>query len=143
MMKTLRQIAASSSGYKRLSTIMLALVIAGANRLGITIDPELALDITCIILAVGLGAHKIGSAPKPSKALPLITLVLLSSCTTLEVTATKTAWISIKVEAPHRVEVSADGEVRYTQDGPMPLELRGRPGDCIKAGEDGVFRVCE
>ena len=70
----------------------------------------------------------------------LLLLLLPLSCVT--VTAEKSAHLTIKVDAPHKVTATVDGRVRYEQTGPMALELKAAPGTKLCADVSGVLAVC-
>jgi hypothetical protein len=139
----LQKLARTASGYKRLLAIGVALLTAVSRRLGFDIDPDVILDVVAIVLTAGLGAHV--ALPSKSKVLPVVPValvVLLSGCGVLVTEAKANAHLELKVGAPHMVKSFADGELKCHQHGPMELELRGTPGDCILVGADGKYRPC-
>lgn len=141
MTRSLKQFASTVHGYKRLATIIAAILVALSNRLGLNLDPAVVNDITAVILAVGLGAH-VGIKPK-IKAVAVTSVLLFLGCAPVVTEAKTSAWLELKVGAPHDVKSFADGKLRCHQHGPMELELRGRPGDCIQVGADGKFAPCK
>jgi len=60
-----------------------------------------------------------------------IFLFLISGCSTLSVTADKSADCKFKVTAPHSIQCSTDGKVVFEQTGSMPLDIKG----CCKCEE--------
>tara|TARA_R100001230_G_C5528073_1_gene62961 strand:+ start:37 stop:441 length:405 start_codon:yes stop_codon:yes gene_type:complete len=60
-----------------------------------------------------------------------IFLFLISGCSTLSVTADKSADCKFKVTAPHSIQCSTDGKVVFEQKGKMALDIKG----CCKCEE--------
>jgi hypothetical protein len=140
-MNALKRLVATASGYKRIFTIVLALLVSVSRHIGLAIDPDILSDVTAVILSVGLGAHAVDAARKPRAVLP-VALLLLVGCGQVITEAKTDASLFIRVAAPHEVKSFADGELRCHQKGPMALELKGQPGDCLKADADGRFVPC-
>lgn len=140
-MNALKRLVTTASGYKRLFTIVLALLVSASRHLGLELDPDVLADITSVILSVGLGVHAVGVVRKSKAVLPAA-LLLLVGCGSAITEAKTDASLFIRVAAPHEVKSFADGELRCHQKGPMALELKGQPGDCLKAGADGKFVPC-
>lgn len=69
-------------------------------------------------------------------------LLILACASCVTVTAEKSAHLTIKVDAPHKVTATVDGKVRYEQTGPMALELKAPPGTKLCADASGVLAVC-
>lgn len=141
MMQALKKLASTVHGYKRIATIVTAILVSLSNRFGLNLDPALINDITAIILAAGLGAHV--SIGRKGKVAAASTVLFLLGCTPVVTEAKHSAWLELTVGAPHDVKSFADGELKCHQHGPMELELRGRPGDCIQVGADGKFQPCK
>jgi hypothetical protein len=57
--------------------------------------------------------------------------LLVSGCSTLSVSAKKTADCKFKVTAPHEIRCTVDGTETYTQTGPMSLDVK----NCCKCEE--------
>jgi len=55
----------------------------------------------------------------------LALLVLLSVGCAKEVIVKKDTTMKVKTSAPHKITVISDGEIVFTQKGPMPLKLEG------------------
>ena len=123
-------------------TLALALfALWGLRRLGMD---ETTADAITTALMLALGASP-SALPAAARRAGTVALVLLAtiSCSRLDVSAERSSHLAIRVPAPHVVEATVDGEVRYRQSGPMPLELRAPPGTCLRAGPDGVLRPCQ
>lgn len=122
-------------------TLALALfALWGLRRLGMD---ETTADAITTALMLALGASP-SALPETARRVGPIALVLLATvgCGQLEIAATRSSHLDIRVPAPHHVEATVDGVVRYRQSGPMPLELRAPPGTCLRSGPDGVLRPC-
>jgi hypothetical protein len=58
-------------------------------------------------------------------------VLFLAGCSTLSVSAVKTADCKFKVKAPHSIVCTVDGKQVYTQTGEMALDIKG----CCKCEE--------
>jgi len=92
-----------------------ALIVIGALIVGLRI-------LTTQPVSIGPKRDKKGRFTAGSC---IFLVLLLAGCSTLSVSATKSADCKFKVQAPHSVVCTIDGKEVYTQTGPMPLAITG------------------
>tara|TARA_R110000824_G_scaffold36951_9_gene114132 strand:+ start:286 stop:687 length:402 start_codon:yes stop_codon:yes gene_type:complete len=99
-----------------------ALIVIGALIVGLRI-------LTTQPVSIGPKRDKKGRFTAGS----CIFLVLfLAGCSTLSVSAKKSADCKFKVQAPHSIICTVDGKQVYEQNGPMALDIKG----CCKCQEN-------
>ena len=80
-------------------------------------------------------------------SLLVICVFMLAACGTLDVTADKGQKVHylMDVGPPHHFEYRVDGKWKCRGKGPQFAAVKGKPGTCLKAGADGIFKkvACE
>ena len=81
-------------------------------------------------------SEPMATKPKPPTGATLILIVLLAvGCGTLKVQAEDYSHLDLRVQSPHSVIVTTDGEVVFEQRGAMSLRLRAAKGTALIADE--------